>query len=404
MTTPAPDLPASGSTSWYGHYAWLDEVNRTPPITQRTAPRIAELPQLMTSPPTITFVGTGNPSSTITNARFLSAVDNPYPGTPTALSSNFTYFGGPATRANDYYGVPAQPTLGATLAYRIPGWFYGSTIEFAYRGGGTLPSRLSVNNDYAEVTYTADTAQDGAPHLRKFAFGSAAWRYLEFECAAPFFGIYIGPTDTWIPAEKPGQRLLVIGDSYGGGSGTNALFLGYAQQFGRLLGFSDVYSYSFGGTGLLAVNGSNPKYRDRAADWAAAAPTAVLLQMSINDDGFTTANLITELNLVVPLIQAIPSVRDIWIMGTPARGGGDVATKQTREAALEAAADALGVPYINLVSPYPLWSGTGRVGATTGSGNSDVVMDADAAHPTQVGHDMIAYALAQGVIASLPPV
>ncbi len=47
------------------------------------------------------------------------------------------------------------------------------------------------------------------------------------------------------------------------------------------------------------------------------------------------------------------------------------------------------------------WSGTGRVGATAGDGNSDVVVSNDHVHPSQPGHDMIAQIIAEGVQAAL---
>ncbi len=376
------------------------------PIAQRTVPRVAELPRLMDDPPTITFTGVGLPTSAITSAVFLAASNVPYPGTPTGLSNNFTYLGGPVQWVDEYYAQPQQPTNDGPLSYRVPGWFYGAEIEFGYRGQGSLASRLSVNNNYAESVYTADVVQDGAPHLRRFDFGTAAWRYLEFECDAKFYGINIGPADTWIPARQPAQRLLVIGDSFGDGTGTQAAFTGYPQQFGRLLGFADTLSYSYGGTGLLAVNVglSRPKYRDRAPDWAAAEPTAVLLQMSINDEPSTTTALVAELELVVAAVQAIPSVRHFWIMGPPSFSGADLASRLARDTAFAVAAATLDVPYVSLIQPYPLWTGTGDAGAPAGDGNCDVVVDADGFHPTQVGHDMIAYALALGVIDTLPGV
>ncbi|CUT12549.1 hypothetical protein BF49_3629 [Bradyrhizobium sp.] len=43
------------------------------------------------------------------------------------------------------------------------------------------------------------------------------------------------------------------------------------------------------------------------------------------------------------------------------------------------------------------WSGTGRVGATTGDGNSDVLVSNDHVHPAQTGHDMIAQIIAEGI-------
>lgn len=45
------------------------------------------------------------------------------------------------------------------------------------------------------------------------------------------------------------------------------------------------------------------------------------------------------------------------------------------------------------------WSGTGRVGATVGDGNSDVLVSNDHVHPTQAGHDMVAQIIAEGIQA-----
>lgn len=58
---------------------------------------------------------------------------------------------------------------------------------------------------------------------------------------------------------------------------------------------------------------------------------------------------------------------------------------------------AIGEP-ITLVGA-PLWSGTGRVGATGGTGNVDVLVSSDAVHPTQAGHDAIARAVFEQIAA-----
>lgn len=46
-----------------------------------------------------------------------------------------------------------------------------------------------------------------------------------------------------------------------------------------------------------------------------------------------------------------------------------------------------------------LWTGTGQVGSTTGSGNSDLLVSSDGTHPSQAGHEMIGSTLA-GLIVS----
>jgi len=351
----------------------------------------------MATPPTIGAAVAGSPASSIASAKAVTA--NTLPGNPaTVMSSNFNYLGTATQILSAYYFVnPLAPT-GVSTNYSVEGDFYGLKFEYGYQGVGNIKTRVWVDGQPAEATYTADATQDGAIHLRPVTFATVGWHRIKIDIATAFWGVNIGPTDTWIPTPAETSRLLVIGDSYGGSTGSNGVD-GYAQSLGVMLGYSSTYSLSVGGTGLLTP-GAYSTYRNRAADWPAVNATAVLIQMSINDDGQTAAAIATELALLVPIVKALPTVKDVWIMGTCAKGGGNVGTKQPREAILAAAAATLGVPYINLVSPAPLWSGTGYTGATTGSGNSDIMMYGDNAHPTKSGHDMIARAVAAGIIAS----
>lgn len=48
-----------------------------------------------------------------------------------------------------------------------------------------------------------------------------------------------------------------------------------------------------------------------------------------------------------------------------------------------------------------LWTGTGRVGATTGTGNSDLLVSSDSTHPTQAGHDLLGATVASLMRAAL---
>jgi hypothetical protein len=47
-----------------------------------------------------------------------------------------------------------------------------------------------------------------------------------------------------------------------------------------------------------------------------------------------------------------------------------------------------------------LWTGTGHVGATSGYGNSDLIVSSDSTHPTQEGHDIIGSTLAAMLMRS----
>lgn len=50
-----------------------------------------------------------------------------------------------------------------------------------------------------------------------------------------------------------------------------------------------------------------------------------------------------------------------------------------------------------------LWTGTGKVGTTTGYGNADLYVSADGTHPTDAGHLAMGATLAQRLITSLAP-
>jgi lysophospholipase L1-like esterase len=60
-------------------------------------------------------------------------------------------------------------------------------------------------------------------------------------------------------------------------------------------------------------------------------------------------------------------------------------------------ASGLGVRQVG----RPLWSGSGRVGATTGSGNSDLIVSSDGTHPSQVGHEAIGTEVATQIASAV---
>jgi hypothetical protein len=405
-----PALPAQNSTAWYPHYTAVDTAVRglrttyLPRISGRSVPREAAIPKLMASPPTVSAANlTG--TSTITGAVTVPAID----GSNNPNTAAFSFKGGPwQQRGNTYPNtLCAWPTPltgeSASFAY-VEFLYYGTAFEFGYKGQGTLDSRVWVDGQYAEAMYTADTTQDGALHLRKVTFATAGWRRIRLSVYSPFWEVLTGPNDVVIPAPSAGDRLLIIHDSYGEGTGAAAWDAGYGVTLGAMLGFDDVISLSQGGTGLLAVNSSlgRPKYRDRSGDWAQVNATHVLIGMSINDDSFTTAALSAELALLLPIVQALPTQPTVWIMGRPGVRDTDVTWAQSRDAAIKPTADAAGVPWISLTSPTSIWTGSGKVGAPTGTGSCDVLIAADGAHPTQAGHDGIARTFLSRLLAQLP--
>jgi lysophospholipase L1-like esterase len=411
--------PASASTSWYG---WATDVHNalTSPtsaaaqsslastylmrLSNRSVPGPGALPKLMTSPPTISAANlTG--TSTITSAVNVPAID----GSNNPNSAQITFRGGPWQQRgpspdNMYaWGTPLTGGESTSFPY-VEFLYYGTALEFGYRGQGTLSTRVWVDGLLAENAYTTDTTQDGALHLRKITFSAAGWRRIRIDLSPAFWGLNIGPNDVVQPAPSTGDKLLIIGDSFGEGTGAQDPFSGYAPAIGAMLGFNELISLSQGGTGVLAINAGlgRPKYRDRSADWAQVNATHVIVQMSVNDDSFTTSALATELALLLPAVRALSTVKTVWVMGRPAVRDTDVTWAVSRDAAIKPAADALGVPWISLTSPSSIWTGSGHVGATTGTGSCDVLVSSDGTHPTQAGHDGIARMFVNRLLAQLP--
>ena len=379
-------------------------------LSGRDIPEQSALPTMMTTPPTFTFVGVGTPASTITDAVTVSSLLDPST-IPSAISPQFAYRGGPWVQAGSgatadrYMAKPKVLTgdLPAAMPF-IEFDFYGLEFEFVYKGAGNLVSRVWVDGQYAEPVYTADTTLDGAGHRRKVTFATVGWRRIRLEMGAFFWKVDIGPTDILVPVSPNTEKLLIIHDSYGGGTGAE-LNGGYAMTVSQMLGFPEVVNVSQGGTGVLVANGVRPKYRGRSGDWAALEATSALIGLSGNDAGESAADIIAELLILIPIVQALPGMKDVWVMGDSPRGGGDVASTQSRDSAVEAGIASLGVPFISLVNPNTLWSGTGSVEAPTGLGTSDILYHSAgtyASHPTQVGHDAIARLFAARLRAVRP--
>jgi len=76
---------------------------------------------------------------------------------------------------------------------------------------------------------------------------------------------------------------------------------------------------------------------------------------------------------------------------TPWRPRSGANANNTFDDEFKAAVQAEGVECVDV---RRLFTGTGRVGATANNGNSDVCINTDATHPTQIGADVAATTLA----------
>jgi lysophospholipase L1-like esterase len=336
--------------------------------------------------------------------------------TVAALSSQYLCYGDDLTNAQ---------TIFLGNAYRIR--FITDAPKFAIKtngngSAGTIPGSANfatvVDGFYLSKTpYNPNIGQRFGYTLFDFTGATTPRRFrdvvIETAAGLEFDGIFTGVTDTVYAPPRLEPKVVVIGDSYTGGTG--AAFEG--GSYPNLLGWRgglDIWRDAFGqgGTGYLKTSGPNVKFRDRVATWAASPipPDAVIIAGGINDAGtFTPAQVQAEALLLFTQIRGLfPSV-PIFVLGAWAGSTGPSANVIAIENAVSAAVTQFGdskTAFIPVSTASQAWIyGTGRSGATNSSGNSDFyiggVDGSDATHPTPNGHDYIASRVLRGVRGAL---
>lgn len=294
----------------------------------------------------------------------------------------------------DYYGQVLEPYLYAASNCKYWVWIDGQPTSAAPQ---TFPSPIS---GFRFLQHT---------------FSTAAYRRIRIEAHgvnAAFNGVRSGNTVLAMPPSRPQPPVLGwLGDSYGDGRKATNELMGFVRTMGRLLGVEAWQGPSTGGQGLLYAP-SGPQYTHRArisTDLAPINPDIVVVQGSINDVNTTWSGLVGP-EMVACINEVKASLPNALIVATGPLFVASGATYSTMENELAAAVTAAFptgtpdyVPYIRTVNdPKGAWfSGSGRVGNTTGDGLADVARDADNVHPTQLGHDIYARRFAGAIRSAL---
>lgn len=365
---------------------------------------------VMATPPTIT-VGVTNAASTIA-----SAVNLPY------NTSNVRFFGG-TPRLRNTNGINSyQNGTNASLAanenppFFVEFGFDGSVFEWGAFGGGSggpYVYRIKVDGLYENVTPHAGPGGTGGLTWYKVDFGSRAIRRIVLELSyIEFCGLNVGPNDTvWVPSQPKPTRALFLGDSYLEGQSSTANPL-QALQFtaSRLLGWEDVWTAAQGGTGYLNSGPVGHQVaKDRiATDVIPYNPDVVVVALGINDTTTNNAawtlssgllqaaasSLYAQIKAALPYTQLY--VINGWYPLAPVY-------QPIEDATTAIAAACANNPNVTaLISPRGWITGTGKSGATTGSGNADLYTGTDGIHPTQAGHDYLGQRVAAAIAATLP--
>lgn len=258
-----------------------------------------------------------------------------------------------------------------------------------------------------------------ANQFNTVVFTSAKPRLVEIRTAAPLLGLYTSkPYSMSRPAQAPGPRMLVMGDSFVQGVGSSLTINSIYHNIAPYIGINQVWVDGVGGTGYgvtSAANGTdgNNSYLDRLGprttpgtdvqwDIETIKPDIFVVHGGgINDlyKGRSVEQTINQANnLFSQAREKLPDAKLVFVEGfappgfTPATYNPNfIAIREGVQSNLT----STGVYYIDVATTSPWINGAGRVGATTGVGNSDIYIGADAAHPTDAGHAYLRTRLAE---------
>ncbi|MCE7071027.1 SGNH/GDSL hydrolase family protein [Dyadobacter sp. CY327] len=355
--------------------------------------------EIMTSPPTITSSSTVPAGLTKSYFPVVSGALNP--------ASPFLITGGTPKVLSGAIGVDAA-TMGPTggnlgngeqgTLWRIILNSDATQISFLVQGY-SIPYRFIVNGQY--VTAGTSSSSVGGNEYLTLTFANSQMREIAIESGLGylFIATYVGPTfSIWKPTT--GKRVVFVGDSFTETTGATFAPNGYARVAGDFLGVKDVVASGVGGTGY--TNNASTKYTflQRLQDWTTNDPDMVVFAGGINDanDALLEPAVSVVLRETRRILPAVP----ILVLGAWSGSSGPSATIIGVENKIKAAVTAINDPYIRFIpvstDTRGAWiSGTGRVGAPNGTGNSDIYTSSDGIHPANEGHFYLGYRVAVSI-------
>ena len=290
-------------------------------------------------------------------------------------------------------------------------WTDAPKIQLAVAGSGndSRGFQIEINGQPVAATSTAWGFTSGYFVTLDFA-GVRAPRKIRWESASAsgaFAGVYVTQVDSVWPAEQ-GIRCAAVGDSVMAQTGASLPNGGFASVMGKLLGWSDVWNIGIGSTGFTASAATGGVFgsASRVADAVAAAPDVLFMPASQNDSGATASAITTA------ALAAFRAYRAA-LPGVPIISGGLNPSATGPSAAVLANEDAVKAAFDQFADPLSFWVpvsrasdtgvaqpwiyGTGFQGTTNNTGNSDVLIGPDGAHPTQPGHTYLGRRWAQAI-------
>ena len=379
-------------------------------LLSRMRVNAGRLPVVMASPPTAnTARGSGVSSLATMHDAILS--------------------GAPSAKYEYHCGNPAQSgaSYPDTLFVQNQSVNYGSTVGASRIGNNWMLSfvtdapafeifmkglagseyRVLVDGELAGAAQVASKANDGGLYYDLYTFGTRAVRLvtLLLRDNLRFGGIKTDALSrVWKPRRNPNRvKAVFLGDSYAEGTGADYPDGSWAFAASSFLGW-ECWLSGVGNTGYVwNASGAKATFRSRfSADVSAYGPDVIVIAGGINDSGSTQAAIQAEAALLFGKARSENPDALIFVAG-PWTGPGST-TPAGINAGIKAAAqatDGYGTRLFfieTMTDPVGAWQfGTGKAGATNGSGNSDVYVGTDGIHPVQAGHNYLGRRFAEAV-------
>lgn len=297
--------------------------------------------------------------------------------------------------------LPATPTLSA-WTWEVSFMSDAPLMEITFLASATSNFRVVIDGQYATSSAIAPNAYSGMQRIRLDFSSVRQSRLIQFRARGivGFRGVSMSPIDTiWAAPTDDEVVAAFTGDSFSEGLGVSSPFdpdAAYPHQLGHLMGWQDIRQVAVGSTGYIA-DGAAARSRLRAQipRWG-ITPDVIVCAAGYNDSSFAISDVSAEAGRVWrDMRRAHPKAR-IFVVApwVQARGTASVPLENALRAEFVGWDDPLS-HFIPVATDTPPWNtGSGHVGATTGTGNSDVYTNNDNTHPSNAGHAYIATRMA----------
>ncbi|ARQ95367.1 hypothetical protein [Bradyrhizobium phage BDU-MI-1] len=377
----------------------------------------------MQAPPTVAVSATSDPTLVFTTMAAAGAL------TTAAIKQVAWYGGVPTPILTQYVCMPVASVLPSTAGNIGSGFAdknqWASAMEimtdsdkvqFGIYMSNAVKVMFQVDGQYVDFAGVTGLGAASADTFLGLTFATRKVRRIRvlIPCL-PSKGpclvksIRVSPTCSfWKPNQANVLRMAWYGDSYGEGTnGAASIYpipnAAWPVLTGELLGIRDVRQLSVGSTGYLSdAAGARSKLRDQMPRTFSQGPFDIaVFAHGYNDSGFAPAAIQAEVLFCLQMFRQNFPLTPMVVLGCQAGAAGPNAAQIACDGAIGAAVLQFNDPlckFVPVSTDTPTWlNGTGAVGATNGSGNSDFYVDPDKAHPNVAGAEYLSFRSAIGI-------